>query len=224
MQGPKNVTENYSRKDGITDFILKHCRETYDAPKITKEDIFYYVYGLLHSPDYRTTFAADLKKMLPRLPIVDSVNDFWAFSKAGRDLASLHLNYEEQSACPAVKVEGADTGDFHVDKMRFPSKADKSVIQYNTHIKLSNIPLEAYDYVINGRSAIEWIMERYQVKTDKASGIVNDPNDWAEEHGKPRYILDLLLSIVTVSLETLKIVKGLPRLKFEASAPEQSAE
>ncbi|MCL2101985.1 MAG: hypothetical protein FWH22_09775, partial [Fibromonadales bacterium] len=113
-----------------------------------------------------------------------------------------------------VKVAGADTGQFHVEKMRFPNKTDKSVIEYNSYIKLSGIPLEAYEYVVNGRSAIEWIMERYQVKVDKDSGIKNDPNDWATEHGKPRYILDLLLSIVTVSLETRRIVNDLPKLQF----------
>lgn len=201
----------YTRKDGITNFILERCRTSY-GPKVTKEDIFYYVYGLLHSPDYRKTFAADLKKMLPRLPLVEKPVDFWAFSKAGRALAELHLKYETQPACPKVKVEGVESGNFRVEKMRFPNKGDKSVIEYNPWITISNIPLDAYDYVVNGRSAIEWIMERYQIKTDKASGITNDPNDWADEHGKPRYILDLLLSIVTVSLETLKIIKTLPQI------------
>ena len=201
----------YTRKDGITNFILERCRTSY-GPKVTKEDIFYYVYGLLHSPDYRKTFAADLKKMLPRLPLVEKPVDFWTFSKAGRALADLHLKYETQPACPKVKVEGAESGNFRVQKMRFPNKGDKSVIEYNPWITISNIPLDAYEYVINGRSAIEWIMERYQIKTDKASGITNDPNDWADEHGKPRYILDLLLSIVTVSLETLKIIKTLPQI------------
>ncbi|MEX3726918.1 DEAD/DEAH box helicase [Bilophila wadsworthia] len=201
----------YTRKDGITNFILERCRTSY-GPKVTKEDIFYYVYGLLHSPDYRKTFAADLKKMLPRLPLVEKPVDFWSFSKAGRSLADLHLNYETQPACPKVKVEGAESGNFRVQKMRFPNKGDKSVIEYNPWITISNIPLDAYEYVVNGRSAIEWIMERYQIKTDKASGITNDPNDWADEHGKPRYILDLLLSIVTVSLETLKIIKTLPQI------------
>lgn len=99
--------------------------------------------------------------------------------------------------------------------MRFPDKNDKSVIQYNSWVTIKNIPLEAYEYVVNGRSAIEWIMERYQIKTDNASGITNDPNDWASENEKPRYILDLLLSIITVSLETMKIVNGLPKLSFE---------
>ena len=205
--------EEYTRKDGITNFILERCRESY-GPKVTKEDIFYYVYGLLHSPDYRKTFAADLKKMLPRIPLVEKPADFWTFSKAGRSLADLHLNYETQPACGEVVVEGAEHGNFHVEKMRFPDKKDKSVIEFNPWIKLTNIPLEAYDYVVNGRSAIEWIMERYQIKTDKASGITNDPNDWAQEQGKPRYILDLLLSVISVSLETQKIIGSLPALNI----------
>ena len=204
--------EEYTRKDGITNFILERCRESY-GPKVTKEDIFYYVYGLLHSPDYRKAFAADLKKMLPRIPLVEKPADFWAFSKAGRTLADLHLNYETQPACGEVVVEGAEQDNFHVEKMRFPDKKDKSVIEFNPWIKLTNIPLEAYGYVVNGRSAIEWVMERYQIKTDKASGITNDPNDWAQEQGKPRYILDLLLSVITVSIETMKIVGELPILE-----------
>lgn len=205
--------EEYTRKDGITNFILERCRESY-GPKVTKEDIFYYVYGLLHSPDYRKAFAADLKKMLPRIPLVEKPADFWAFSKAGRTLADLHLNYETQPACGEVVVEGAEQDNFHVEKMRFPDKKDKSVIEFNPWIKLTNIPLEAYGYVVNGRSAIEWVMERYQIKTDKASGITNDPNDWAQEQGKPRYILDLLLSVISVSMQTLSTIKTLPKLPF----------
>ena len=203
----------YERKDAITDFIHGECKALY-GQNVTKEDIFYYIYGLLHSPEYRKTFANDLKKSLPRLPLVDKPETFQAFSKAGRALANLHLNYEEQPPCPDVLVEGVESGNFRVEKMRFVSKGDKSAIQYNESIRLSNIPLDAYDYVVNGRSAIEWIMDRYQVRVDKASGIVNDPNDWATEHNKPRYILDLLLSIVTVSLETNRIVRGLPKLTF----------
>ncbi len=204
----------YTRKDGITNFILERCRASY-GPKVSKEDIFYYVYGLLHSPDYRRTFAADLKKMLPRLPLVERPSDFWAFSKAGRALAELHLNYETQPPHPDVVVSGAEQGKFRVEKMRFPDKQDKTTIEYNPWITISHIPQEAYDYVVNGRTAVEWIMERYQIKTDKASGITNDPNDWAEEQGKPRYILDLILSVITVSVETMKIVNGLPGLEIK---------
>ncbi len=202
----------YTRKDGITNFILERCRASY-GPKVSKEDIFYYVYGLLHSPDYRRTFAADLKKMLPRLPLVEKPSDFWALSKAGRALAELHLNYETQLPHPDVVVTGAEQGKFRVEKMRFPDKQDKTSIEYNPWITLSHIPQEAYEYVVNGRTAVEWIMERYQIKTDKASGITNDPNDWATEQGKPRYILDLLLSVITVSVETVKIVNELPGLE-----------
>ncbi len=206
----------YIRHDGITDYILKSARDKYKTNAITKEDIFYYVYGLLHSQDYRTQFAADLKKMLPRLPLVDTAADFKAFMTAGRALADLHLNYENRPAPAGVIVEGDTGSNYHVTKMKFPSKDNTSEIIYNSQITIKNIPPEAYEYVVNGRTAIGWIMDRYQIKTDKKtkSGIVNDPNDWAIEHGKPRYILDLLLSIITVSVETMKIVKGLPKLKF----------
>ena len=206
--------KEYIRHDGITDYILQEAREKYRTNAITKEDIFYYVYGFLHSEDYRKQFAADLKKMLPRLPLVDNAVDFKAFSEAGRKLADLHLNYEKRPKLEQVIVE-RNADDYIVEKMKFKSKQDKSVIIYNNHITIKNIPLEAYDYIVNGRSAIEWIMERYQVKIDKASEIKNDPNDWAKEHNDPTYILDLLLSVITVSIETMKIVKDLPKVKFE---------
>ena len=163
-------TVRYERRDGLTDFILAHGRERY-GPKTTKEDIFYYVYGLLHSPDYRQKFAAEVKKMLPRLPLVDKPADFRAFSQAGRALAELHLNYEDRPTPAKVKVMGAESGKFQMEKMRFAAKGDKSAIDYNAWIKVTNIPEAAYEYVINGRSAIEWIMGRYQVKTDRPSGI-----------------------------------------------------
>jgi predicted helicase len=203
----------YIRHDAVTDYIYQECGKKY-GQKVSKDDIFYYVYGLLHSEDYRREFSADLKKMLPRIPLVDGYEDFKAFSKAGRDLAKIHLNYETAKPYGKVKIAGEEKGNFHVEKIRFISKEDKTVIQYNNSIKISEIPLEAYDYVVNGRSPIEWILDRYQVKTDPDSGIKNDPNDWAKEQGEPRYILDLILKVITVSLETMKIVKGLPKLTF----------
>ena len=216
--------DDYIRHNGITDWILKEVRNRYHGAKnITKEMIFYYVYGLLHSKDYRERFASDLKKSLPRIPIVERIEDFMAFYKAGKQLAELHLNYEEVPPHPEVVVhitaKRADQDDydyFRVDpKMKFRSKDDKSVILYNANIRLENIPLKAYDYIVNGKSAIEWIVERYCVSIDKKSLIKNDANDWAREHGKPRYILDLLLSVINVSTQTVDIVNNLPHLTFD---------
>lgn len=249
-------TEKYIRRDGITDWILKEVRKRFGGTKaITKEHIFYYVYGLLHSKQYRERFADDLKKSLPRIPIVENVQDFMAFYKAGKELADLHLNYEDNinsqatgndgdysfyAAMPmfayssfGVKVCGDkdicneeysdDTYQyFSVDKLSFAKVrdengklvADKSKIIYNGHITIENIPLKAYEYVVNGKSAIEWIMERYAVTIDKASQIKNDPNDWAREHGQPRYILDLLLSVIMLSVQTVEIVEALPKINL----------
>ncbi len=204
----------FIRRDGISDFILDRAKKQY-GKNVTKEDIFYYVYGFLHSPEYRTTFANDLKKMLPRLPLVEDVRDFWAFSKAGRKLADLHINYESVPAYSEVRVSGEESAFFTIEKMRFPKKDQKDTILYNSKITIENIPARAYEYVVNGKSAIEWIMERYQVTVHKESGIKNDPNDWATEVGNPRYILDLLLSIINVSVQTMEIVEGLPKVRFE---------
>lgn len=204
---------DYIRRDAISDFILERAKKIY-GKNVTKEDIFYYVYGFLHSKDYRETFANDLKKMLPRLLLLEDVKDFWAFSKAGRKLAELHLNYETVAPFVDAKVTGDDGKFYTVDKMRFPKKDQKDTIIYNSKITVSNIPTEAYEYVVNGKSAIEWIMERYQITTHKESGITNNPNDWATEVGNPRYILDLILSIINVSVQTVDIVNSLPKIDF----------
>lgn len=204
----------YIRRDGVSDFILERAKAMY-GKTVGKEDIFYYVYGFLHSPDYKEMFATDLKKMLPRLLLVEDVKDFWKFSKSGRALAELHINYETVPAYKGVKVSGADKKNFKVEKMRFPKKDEKETINYNSNITIENIPAKAYEYIVNGKSAIEWVMERYTITTHKESGIKNDPNDWAEEVGNPRYILDLLLSIINVSVQTVEIVENLPKVKFE---------
>ena len=209
----------YKRRDAITDEGLTHFQQAYPGEQISKEDLFYYVYGLLHSPDYRERYADNLSKELPRIPRVKTAADFWAFSQAGRQLAELHLNYETVEPYPAT-ITG-DSGNLtpaqlRVEKMKYGKKGkdkDLSTIHYNTHITVSGIPLEAYDYVVNGKSAIDWVMERQCVKTDKDSGIVNDANDWAvETMHNPRYPLELLLRVVTVSLKTNEIVKSLPVL------------
>lgn len=209
--------QRYIRRDAISNFILERAKQQY-GKNVTKEDIFYYVYGFLHSIEYRETFSNDLKKMLPRLPLIESVKDFWSFSKAGRQLADLHLNYEAVSPSTDVVIIGDDGVSYFVDKMRFPSKNQKDTILFNSKISITNIPNKAYEYVLNGKSAIEWIMERYQISVHKESGIKNDPNDWAVEAGNPRYILDLLLSIINVSVQTVNIINSLPKVDFQSSS------
>jgi len=225
-EGDAEVIDGYRRIDNITDHALTTFGAAY-GDRITKDDIFFYVYGLLHSPDYRETYAADLKKMLPRIPLV---TDPWPYVEAGRRLSELHLGYESVTPYPLAGLDDpAPTGDaaydhFRVEKMAFAKVgdpetrklvADRSTVVYNSRVTLSGIPEEAYRYQLGSRSAIEWIIDRYQVKVDggpKGSGIVNDPNDWSREVGDPRYIIDLLARIVTVSLETMKIVDALPPL------------
>ncbi len=211
-------------RDAITDAGLAHFQAAYPGGEITKEDIFYYVYGLLHSPDYRDRYADNLTKELPRIPCVKTYADFRAFSDAGRRLGDLHVNYETVELYPVTYKQGTpalwNVGDpkafYRVTKMKFAGKrgdTDKTTVIYNANITMTDIPLEAYDYVVNGKPALEWVMERQVVKTDKASGIVNDANDYANETmGDPAYPLDLFRRVITVSLETMKIVHSLPKL------------
>jgi len=217
----ENSGDEYIRHDAISDFILDQAKTRYGG-RVAKEDIFYYVYGILHCPDYRKTFANDLKKMLPRLPLVEKPADFWAFSEAGRKLAELHLNYEDQPSPKDILINGKpipskpfSADQLIVNQMKFLAKGQKDTIIYNHYISISNIPPKAYEYIVNGKSAIEWVMERYAVTTHKESGIKNDPNDWAVEHENPQYILDLLLSVITVSVKTADIVARLPKVEWE---------
>lgn len=212
---PAPVASDVEKVDNITDWALSDYRMAYD-PELSKDDIFYFVYGLLHSSDYRSQFSADLKKMLPRIPKLADPVDFRAFSTAGRELATLHLGYETAEPYPLEEVLSGPV-DLRVKKMAFAKNKDRSRIIYNQHITLAGIPDAVYEYMLGSRSAIEWIMERYQVKTDKASGIINDPNDWCEEVGDPKYIVDLIKRIVTVSLETMKIIEALPPLRVRSA-------
>ena len=219
------LIDGYRRRHAITDGILAEFRKTY-GKDVSKDDIFYYVYGILHSPEYRTRFASDLKKMLPHIPLTQETTDYKKFTQAGRDLAQWYLNYETSEPWPLAEISpelGLDPWkQYHVSKMTFakptaPQKAagqkqDKTTIHYNSHLALTGIPLEAYDYIVNGKPALEWIMERYQITIDKASAIKNDPNDWCREHDNPRYIVDLIKRVTRVSLETMKIVNALPAL------------
>lgn len=214
------VTETkYERKDGISDEGLQHFQTAYPSEQITKEDIFYYTYGLLHSEEYRNRYADNLTKELPRIPCVKKAEDFWAFSKAGRELAHWHLNYETIEPYKATLDTGSTAynqltaEDFYVEKMKFAKKGEKSTVVYNKRITIKDVPVEAYEYVVNGKPALEWVMERQGVSTHKDSGIVNDANDWATETmNNAAYPLELFLRVITVSLETMKIVKSLSKL------------
>lgn len=208
--------------DNVTDQALADYQATY-GEGITKDDIFYGVYGLLHSTDYRTRYSADLHRMLPRVP---KVREFEKFVTAGRQLAELHLGYESVEPYPLgdPSLEQLLTPPdelFRVERMTFAKgpqgTKDRSKIVFNRHIILTDIPDAAYRYMLGPKSAIEWIMDRYQVSTDRQSGIVNDPNTWCIEVGDRRYILDLVKRIVTVSLETMKIVDSLPPLNVIGS-------
>ena len=227
--------EGYQRREAITDKALAHFKTAYPNEDFGKEDLFYYIYGLLHSEEYREKYADNLSKQLPRIPCVKSAVDFWAFSQAGRELAELHLNYESVPMYQNVlfkgglkllgdQISGGVGEDFYVEKMKFGKKIDEetgkkvddeTTVIYNSQFTLTNIPEEAYDYVVNGKPALEWVMERQSVKTDKASGIVNDANDWAiETMNNPRYPMELFLRVITVSLETMRIVRALPKLEI----------
>ena len=201
----------FERTDNITDGILRDYQQSF-GNGVTKDDIFFYVYGLLHSRAYRVEFEADLKKMLPRIPKVKAFKDF---VRAGRALSHLHLDYETAPMYPLTQIAEPNAS-LHVKKMHYVKKGrqdNKTAIVFNDDIVLTGIPEEAQEYLLGSRSALDWIIERYQVKTDKASGIVNDPNAWGDEHYEPRYILDLIKRITTVSVETVMIVNGLPALE-----------
>ena len=203
------------RHDGISDWALEQARSK-SGNDVTKEDIFYYIYGYLHSPDYRSAFVDDLKLSLPRIGFVDNPDDFKSFTEAGRRLAEIHLNYESAPPCEDVLINGrSDIEAFlsnesllKVSKMKLDPAGRRLV--YNEHITIENIPEEAFRYIVNGRSALGWIVDQYQISKDKESGIVNDPNEYAGS----AYILNLIMSVITVSVETVKIQDSLPKLDF----------
>ncbi|HHT9929162.1 TPA: DEAD/DEAH box helicase [Legionella pneumophila] len=205
--------DGYVRHYAISDWGLQEFRNHYQDDLICKEDIFWYVYGILHSPEYKQRFSKNLKKMLARIPFA---NDFHIFCDAGRKLGELHLNYENIDPYPLIEEKkkiALEDIDYQVNKMVFGKtggKQNKSIIIFNELLTLKDIPMGAYDYVVNGKSAIEWIMDRYQVTIDKKSGIKNDPNNWSDD---PHYIINLLKRIVRVSIESIEIINNLPSLK-----------
>ena len=222
---PEDEKENfddseYTRRDNISNEFLKEIQDKYNDANITKEDIFYYIYGILNSPDYKATFANDLTKMLPRIPFI---SEFKKFSKAGRDLAELHLNYEIITPYPITETISDNAKDlsedklYRVEKMKFArngKEKDKTVIIYNDYITLSDIPADAYNFIVNGKSAIEWIMDKYQVSIHKESQIKNDPNDYLEEIQDYKYIINLIKRLVYISIQSVNIINKLPKINF----------
>ncbi len=213
-----------TKTDAITDDALSHFREPYGAEgtAITKDDIFYYIYGILHSPEYRSRYANNLMKELPRIPRVATFGQFKTFASAGRTLADLHVHFEDQEEYPEVTIKGEDRGNYTVQQMKWgkiPGKTgnaakDKTTLIYNGDITITGIPLEAQEYVVNKKSALDWIVERACVSEDKKSGIVNDFNLWGKEHHNERYPLALFLKVITVSLRTVETVRSLPKLEI----------
>ncbi len=202
-----------NRRENITDWALEQFRGHYQDDAITKWDIFHYVYGLLHHPDYRERYQANLKRELPRLPLTpdtgsESSTGFWGFAKAGQRLSEIHVGYEDMPEYPLTFIETPDMPlDWHVEKMRFSK--DKTQIVYNDFLTLGGIPPKAYAYRLGNRSALEWIIDQYRVKEDKRSGIINDPN----REDDPQYIVKLIGKVIKVSLETVQIVESLPELR-----------
>ena len=220
------ILDGYRRVDNVTDATLTSYREHYGDAGITKEEIFFYVYALLHHPEYRERYEDDLKKMLPHIP---RAAGFHTYASVGRELADLHVNYERVEQHPSVHEEISlhapedpwERYRIGTRKMRFPKQGrrdtDYTRLEYNDYVTLTGIPEEAQGYSISGRSPLEWIIDRYHVKTDKASGIVNDPNDFLREQGRPDAVVDLIKRLVTVSMRTQELLETLPPLEI----PEQ---
>ncbi|WP_156907576.1 type ISP restriction/modification enzyme [Anaerobiospirillum succiniciproducens] len=214
----------YVREDAIKPEAVEHFRAAYGAEgaAIDADAVFYYIYGLLHSIDYRDTYANNLVKELPRIPRVETYAEFKAFEQAGRKLAELHVNYESVTPYNGCTIEKADNVHYRVEKLAYGkikgktgnAAKDKTCIVYNDTLTIKNIPLEAQEYIVNKKSGLDWIVERCCVKQDKETGIVNDYNDYAAEVGDEKYIFNLILRVITVSLETVKIVNSLPKLKI----------
>ena len=222
IKPPDGAAAELERVSNINPAALAQFQVHYGDDGIAEDDLFYYTYGVLHSPQYRETFADDLSKVAARIPLAATLADFRAFAQAGRDLADLHINYETVEPYPLTEThnvgwDAAAPEAYRVTKMSYGGTArnlDKTVLHYNAGLTLSGLPEKAQQYRLGSRSALDWLIDRYQVKTDRASGIGNDPNAWAAETGNPRYILDLVKRVTTVSVKTVDIVAGLPELEL----------
>ncbi|GAB3695272.1 DEAD/DEAH box helicase [Corynebacterium nasicanis] len=216
------IVDGYYRVDNIT-YEIKNLYRDALGEDVTGDDIFHYVYGQLNDPTYRETYEADLKKMLPHIEPPTDRARFNQVVTAGEQLMNLHVDYEDVEPWPVV-IEVKPTADpedretWRMTALKWAKKKDaetgKSVndvtrLIYNSKITISDIPAEAEEYMLGSRSALAWIIDRYKVKKDKASGIINDPNDWADEVGNPRYIAELIAKVTRVAVDTVRIIDGL---------------
>ena len=222
---PLVIVNGYVREDAITPEAIAHFQAAYAGheAEIDADAVFYYIYGLLHSKEYRAAYALNLQKELPRIPRVAAWADFKAFTAAGRKLAQLHVGYEHVTPYQGcvLETQGEQVSKL-VGRLEYGKIAgkqgsaakDKSVIKYNDSITIMSIPLQVQDYVVNRKSALDWVVERCGVSVDRDSQIVDDYNAFAQAMGDKDYILHLILRVITVSLETMAIVQALPLLKL----------
>ena len=198
-----------NRRENITEWALGRFREAYGAG-VTKRDIFHYVYGLLHHPAYRERYAENLKRELPRIPLVAGAAAFQRCAEIGRRLMELHLSYERQPEHPALRwvehPDGAPDGrvSFRVEK-KMRVAPDRTALAVNDTLTIEGIPAECFAYRLGNRSALEWVIDQYHVSEDKRSGIISDPNRGDD----PQYIARLVGRVVTVSVETVRLVRAL---------------
>ena len=216
------IVDGYRRVDNITDAIAKEYRAALGTD-VSRDDIFHYIYGALHDPNYLEAYAADLKKMLPHIDTPKDRERFDRVASVGQQLMDLHVGYEDVDPYP-LKVELKETADpedretWRVQKMKWGKVRnldtkkpvdDQTTIIYNSKVTITGIPPETNDYLLGSRSALAWVIDQYQVTKDKKSGIVNDPNAWADEHGNPQYIIDLIKKVTTVSIETMRLMASM---------------
>ena len=217
--------DEQGRVDNITDWCLNQFRSRYQDPAITKDHIWAYIYGVMHAPDWRTRYANDLRKGLPRIPYAD---DFWPFAQAGRELIDLHVGYETCEPYPHVRVlvdgqaanPDRDSPDvYRIDKpMRWARTRgddrklanDPSVLVVNDRCRIEDIPPEAHEYVVNGKTPLGWAIDRLRATRDRTSGITRDPNRWHSWADRPYNLIEHLRKLITVSVRTVRIVDGLP--------------
>ena len=204
------------RREALTAAGVAHFRAAYrhGAEHIDEEAVFYYVYGLLHSTDYLQRYASSLQKQLPRIPRVATLGQFQAFEQAGRQLAALHTRWEQVTPYDGCELITCGTPACRAERLRYGRGGDKSTLIYNKTLTIRGIPPQAQEYVVNRKSALDWVVERCGVRTDKDSGIVNDFNAWIRASGDEQWLVKHILRVITISLETMKIVKGLPALEI----------